>query len=375
MKFDKNIELLSGCVPRTPTPCYFSFLFLELLCNKEKINRGSREWFSINKIKKGSGLIMKKTLLALAVLTAGSANAGINLYDANGVKVDLSGAAEVQYHHGYDKDSKGDIRLDDGDLSFDTSVAISQQLNALAKISFEYENEDKDEDGSRVKNYELYTGFNGDFGQLTFGRQYLVFDDVGIGMDYEAGIGLSQANKEVLDAATNFDNIAKYTYDNGMFYAGVSHKFDDSDKGKKDNSVTDGRLGFRVAGLDARVYYIDYSNEQIWNLEAEYALDAFVLAASYGQGEVDHVEGKATQLALAGSYTLDKTTFALGYNHITDDIQAHTANKVDFDNVYANVTQQLHSNVKVYAELGWLEANHHDYDYDLNYTAGLEVKF
>ncbi|KJG18632.1 porin [Photobacterium angustum] len=311
---------------------------------------------------------MKKTLLALAVLTAGSANAGINLYDANGVKVDLSGAAEVQYHHSYDKDANGNIRLDDGDLALNATVAISDNLNVVSGTAFKYESSD-------VTNDELWAGFNGDFGQLTFGRQYLVFDDVGIGMDYEAGIGLSQANKEVLDAATNFDNIAKYTYDNGMFYAGVSHKFDDSEKGAKDNSVTDGRLGFRVAGLDARVYYIDYSNEQIWNLEAEYALDAFVLAASYGQGEVDHFEGKATQLALAGSYTLDKTTFALGYNHITDDIQAHTANKVDFDNVYANVTQQLHSNVKVYAELGWLEANHHDYDYDLNYTAGLEVKF
>ncbi|KPA52550.1 porin [Photobacterium lucens] len=319
---------------------------------------------------------MKKTLLALAVVAAGSANAGINLYDANGVKVDLSGAAEVQYHHGYDKGSKGDIRLDDGDLAFDASVAISQQLNALAKISFEYENEDGDADGSRVKNYELWAGFGGDFGTLTFGRQFLVFDDVGIGMDYEAGIGLSQANKNTLDAATNFDNIAKYTYDNGMFYAGVSHKFDDSAKGTKDNSITDGRLGFRAAGLDARVYYIDYAaGEQIWNLEAEYALNSLVLAASYGQGEVDHVQGKATQLSLAGAYTLDKTTFALGYNHITDDLRTANHAKVDFDNVYANVTQQLHSNVKVYAELGWLEANHHDYDYDLNYTAGLEVKF
>ncbi|ENO8808958.1 TPA: porin [Photobacterium damselae] len=319
---------------------------------------------------------MKKTLLALAVVTAaGSAQAGVNLYDNNGVKVDLSGAAEVQYHHGFEKDTDADIRLDDGDIALHTTVAIAEQLNAVAGMSFEFENEYDNTDGRSVKNKELFVGFgSAQFGTITFGRQYLVFDDVGNGMDYEGAIGLSQSNRQELDAVTNFDDVIKYTYDNGMFYAGLSHKMDNSGKGQDSNSVTDGRVGFRIAGLDTRVYYADFANAKIWNLEADYALaENIMLAASYGQGKVDHLSGKATQLGLAGSYTFDKTTFALGYNHVTDD--AGIKEKRDYDNVYANVTQQLHSNVKVYAELGWLEADHHDQDYDLNYTAGLEVSF
>ena len=78
---------------------------------------------------------MKKTLLALSVLAAGSAQAGINLYDANGVVVDLSGAAEVQYLQPIqDKDNDNadaGIHLDDGDLQLNTTIAVTDQLNAV----------------------------------------------------------------------------------------------------------------------------------------------------------------------------------------------------------------------------------------------------
>ncbi|WP_415720926.1 hypothetical protein [Photobacterium ganghwense] len=90
---------------------------------------------------------MKKTLLALSVLAAGSANAGINLYDANGVTVDLSGAAEVQYFQNYvDSDASNTddagLHLDDGDLQLNTTIAVTDQLNAVAGIGFKFEKRD-----------------------------------------------------------------------------------------------------------------------------------------------------------------------------------------------------------------------------------------
>ena len=326
---------------------------------------------------------MKKTLLALAVLTAGSANAGINLYDANGVKVDLSGATEVQYREDYDPSKDAELRIDDADLAINTTVAISEQLNVVAGTAFEYEDGD-------VRNDELWAGFGGDFGTLTFGRQYLISDDSGVGKDYELG------SESVDFVQTNGNEVIKYVYDNGTFYFGASHDLKDSgdvvDKdgnvfANDDTSITDARIGYRVAGLDARVYY--YTGDHVagttfdkdgyvdvdgYNVEAEYGFGSVGLAASFGQVKYKNAYGvdllRANVYQIAADYTIDKTTFAIGYNN-------YDRRDESGDNyaVYANVTQQLHSNVKVYAEIGNTDAKFDGRDADFGYVAGMEVKF
>ncbi|WP_305417322.1 porin [Photobacterium leiognathi] len=329
---------------------------------------------------------MKKTLLALAVVAAGSANAGINLYDANGVKVDLSGAAEVQYREDYNPFNDAELRIDDADLAINTSVAISDQLSAVAGTAFEYEDGD-------VRNDELWAGFSSDFGTLTFGRQYMISDDSGVGKDYELG-------SESIDfVQTNGNEVVKYVYDNGTFYFGASHDIKDSgvivdndgDKFQdRDTSITDARIGYRVAGLDARVYYYNGDNVagtsffngvvdvEGYNVEAEYGFGAVGLAASFGQVEYKNSFGadklRANVYQVAADYTIDKTTFAIGYNN-------YDRRDESGDNyaVYANVTQQLHSNVKVYAEIGDTDVKYSDgknvRGADFGYVAGMEVKF
>ncbi|PSU72006.1 porin [Photobacterium phosphoreum] len=329
---------------------------------------------------------MKKTLLALAVLTAaGSVNAGINLYDANGVKVDLSGAVEVQLYDGFEKHGDSTIRLDDGDLALNATVAVSENLNVVSGTAFKYESRE-------LENYELWAGFSGDFGTLTFGRQLLVSDDSGIGKDYELGAA------QVDFVQTEGDRVAKYVYDNGTFYTAVSHDMD------TDNSttITDGRVGFRTGGLDIRAYGYDgkriglkglinngsdangkpiiipgEAGEDIrgYNLEAEYALGAINLAASFGQVKYQAADTHKTEknidlYEINGSYTIDKTTMALGYVRGEDKV----ANGNVINNVYANVTQQLHSNVRAYVELGYADDKKDTLE-DFGYLAGLEVKF
>ncbi|MEC6795879.1 porin [Photobacterium sp. S4TG1] len=328
---------------------------------------------------------MKKTLLALAVLTAaGSANAGINLYDANGVKVDLSGAAEVQLYDGFEKNADSTIRLDDGDLVLHATVAVSDNLNVVSGTAFKYESRD-------LQNYELWTGFSGEFGTITIGRQLLVSDDSGIGKDYELGAG------QVDFAQTEGDRVAKYVYDNGTFYTAVSHEMDTDHS----TTITDGRVGFRTGGLDVRVYGYDgkriglkgltefndkngnpiiipgEAGEDIggYNLEAEYAMGAINLAASFGQVKYQAADTKVTQknidlYEINGSYTIDKTTLALGYVRGEDKVD----NGNVINNVYANVTQQLHSNVRAYLELGYSDDKKDELE-DFGYVAGLEVKF
>ncbi|MCW8327597.1 porin [Photobacterium sp. SDRW27] len=319
---------------------------------------------------------MKKTLLALSVLAAGSAQAGINLYDADGVIVDLSAAAEVQYLQPIQSDKSNDdagIHLDDGDLQLNTTIAVTSQLNAVGGIGFAFEK-------SEVTNDELWVGLgSADFGTLTFGRQLLISDDAGIGKDYELGF-------EQLDflAGTEGSETIKYVFDNGQFYFGVSHDLDAegaepaSDFLNTNGTITDARLGARFADFDVRGYYYTAESASTvankveidgFNLEGEYVMGAFAFAASYGNVEQKVAGATLTDvdlIELAGSYTMGKNTFALGYNRADDDDNT-------VDNVYANVTHKLHSNVKVYGELGWADSD--ATDLDVGYLVGMEVLF
>ncbi|OOE48088.1 hypothetical protein BZG06_00495 [Salinivibrio kushneri] len=363
---------------------------------------------------------MKKTILAMAVpalLAAGSASASINLYDANGVKVDASGATEVQFYSDLAENSDAKFRHDDGDISINTTVAISDKINALGGFAYEFEDGD-------VTNDELFVGFGGDFGTVTFGRQYLIADDAGNGKDYEFG------GEGVDFVAAHGDQVVKYVYDNGSFYAGVSAlleedgkdgdgdvdsgakkpNFNDDgdfdgtfstvDKGEADQ-IIDGRIGYRTGDLDVRLYAYNGSDIDAgsingalesatqldingFNIEADYVMDAFSFAASYGQVEYEDVttatsdeELNVDTIGLAADYTMGKNVFAIGYNRYEGDTN-DVAQDFDQDTVYVNATHNFHSNVAGYVELAVADGegfDGQDLDFDTAYLAGLEVKF
>ncbi|OOE78340.1 hypothetical protein BZG72_15590 [Salinivibrio sp. PR6] len=319
---------------------------------------------------------MKKTILAMAVpalLAAGSASASINLYDAEGVKVDASGAAEVQYIQYISNTSDatgtgnqdGQWRLDDGDFSVNTEVAVSEDLAAIGHFAFKFED-------STTENDELYVGFKGsDWGQVTFGRQLMLMDDAGITKDYELAVNSFGAEY------TEADQVAKYVYDNGSLYAGLA--FNDASDGASaddEREVYEGRLGYRFADVDARVYY-QKSEENggsalerdEYNFEIEYAgIENVGIAASYGRTSEDNgtTDTDTDYISLAADYTMGKTTYAIGFDN--KDVEGDND---DVNGYYANVSYALHSNAKVYAEIG----DSDDDQQDWGYVAGMEVKF
>ena len=317
---------------------------------------------------------MKKTLLALSVLLAAGSASAAEVYNQDGVSVAIGGAAEVQFFDGYDKDVDGDIRLDDGELNFTTLVEINDQLSAIGFFDFEVENGAEDQG---VVNDELWAGLvTANAGSISFGRLYLIADDAGIGQDYEL------AGESFGFTETKSDRGIKYVYDNGQFYAGVSHSLDANDA---PGAITDGRIGARFEGLDVRVYLYDsdYNNEDTfaYNLEAVYGLDNWSVAGSFGNVEIDNEDGSTQSdvdaYAVSAAYTMSATTFAGGFNYYDDS----TAD-VQWSTLYANVTQQLHSNVNVYAEVGYTDADGTIDGQDANdtieqfgYVVGMEVSF
>ncbi|SHF71497.1 porin [Vibrio gazogenes] len=321
---------------------------------------------------------MKKTLIALAVLAAGSASAA-EIYNQDGVAVTVSGAGEVQLYQAYEKDGEDvstKLRLDDMQLNTHGTIEVAEGLNAIVGLDFTFEDNDHAE--GNVKTDGSYIGFAyADYGTITYGRQYLITDDSGIGADFEVG------KKQYGQQTTVGKDVVKYVYDNGTFYFGLSHDLDESEGTTVDATSTDGRVGFRYEGLDARLYIysgddVDLTStttgdEDSFNLEVTYEMDAFNFAASYGQIEQDDQAGKEVAdidiIELVGSYTMDKTTFSLGYVHNDDD----TSN-VDGDNIYGVVVYKMNANVRTYAEIGFYDDSTST-DYDPAYTLGMEVKF
>ncbi|MEZ8131244.1 porin [Enterovibrio norvegicus] len=339
---------------------------------------------------------MKKTILALAVpalLAAGAANASVNLYDADGVSVNVAGAAEIQYYKGYSTTEDSYLRIDDADLIFTTSIEVSDSLSAVAGMGFKYEdkfNGDVANDVGNVDNDELWVGFDGDFGKVTFGRQLLVIDDAGNQKDYELG---TEQTDFVQYQGTQ---VIKWVYDNGTFYAGADIDLDDNKSDTVDGTqIVDGRIGARYEGLDARVYYYDGENFAVtiqgnaytidasgFNFEVDYAIsDAFDVALAYGQIEYSDVSSSSELelgvFGISGGYQLDeKTSFAVGYDWIDGTGKGVIAD-TESTSLYANVTYKLHSNAKVYAEVGVSDAEvgNVDVDTDTGYVLGMEVKF
>ncbi|MGF1766042.1 porin [Enterovibrio makurazakiensis] len=342
---------------------------------------------------------MKKTILAMAVpalLVAGAANASVNLYDADGVVVDIAGAAEIQYINKYDARAKGAdgndpyLRIDDADLILTTSIAVNDSLDAVAGMGFKYEGDTNDTGG--VESDELYVGLGGDFGTLTFGRQLLISDDAGNAKDHELG------TEQINFVQTSGAQVIKWVYDNGTFYAGANIDLDsDIAKGQDGRQIIGGRLGARVDALDARVYL--YDGEKLtassfaptgttledvsgFNLEADYDLGAFDLSAAYGVLEYKDSAAKSNKndvdvWQISGGYQADEQTyFALGFDMVDSD-KAGNYNKYEGNSLYANVTYKLATNAKVYAEIGTADVKKDgvDQDTDTGYVVGMEVKF
>ena len=334
-----------------------------------------------------------------ALLAAGTANASVNLHNADGVVVDMSGTAEIQYIKQYENTQDAYLRIDDADLLITTSIDVTDTLSAVAGIGFKFEGDTFDT--GTTESDETYVGLRStDFGVLTFGRQILIADDVGNSKDFELG------TEDIDFVIAEAHQVVKWVYDNGMFYAGADFALDTdptkstSIAGNEGQKVAGARFGVRASGLDARVYLYDAQNAAStafaptgvsmqnvtgFNLEGDYVLGQFDFSASYGQVEYKDVvqastlENKNTvdfwQLS-AGFQANEKTYFALGLDAL-DSSESGNYLKYKSNSLYANVSYKLHKNAMMYAEVGQadIKIDNLDKDPDVGYLVGMEVTF
>lgn len=303
---------------------------------------------------------MKKTLLALAVMAAaGSAQAGINLYDSEGVTVDFGGDIEVVYKNSFTKDSDFKQEIQDADFSFDTRYAINDQLTIGGFWEF---SGDKGKADTGDVYVALYTK---EMGSLKVGKTATIFDDAGIGNDYQFGI-----SKAFDDATVSGEETIKYQYDNGLLYAGAAFK-DNQNGGAR---TADMNVGVRVEGFDAVVFYGQTKeagakdSQDILALELRYAgFENINLEAGYYD-----FEDAASSWAIAADYSYNAWIFAAGFSSFEVDKKAD-ASKPQTDSWFLNAGYGIAPNTTVYAEIA--DQDKDNVSTDFAYAIGVKASF
>ncbi|MDG3087680.1 porin [Vibrio hannami] len=302
---------------------------------------------------------MKKTLIALGVLAAaGTANAGINIYDADGVTVDFGGDIEVVYIKSTTKDSSMEQDIQDADFSFDTRYAINDEYTVGAFWEFSG-------DAGQADTGDVYVAlYTADMGSIKVGKTATIFDDAGVGSDYQFGI-----SKAIDDVTVGGEETIKYQIDTGMVYGGVA--FMDNKQGG--DRTADMNIGVRVAGFDAVVFYGQTQpagtteETDVMAVELRYAIDAVNLEAGYYD-----TEDTADSWALAADYSVDLWTFATGYSVTTVDKKVNAA-EPETKNWFVNAGYGIAPNTKIYAEVGGADID--GTDTDTGYAIGVKAEF
>ncbi|CAM3052816.1 porin [Vibrio diazotrophicus] len=312
---------------------------------------------------------MKKTLLALAVLAAaGSAQAGIELYNQDGVTVNLKGDIEITYQNSTSSASMSQ-QIEDADFGFDVRYAINDQVSFGAMWEFNGSDTNNEEWTKNGDNYvALYTA---DFGSIKLGRLCTAIDDIGIGNDYQFGIDAFFSS----DTFECQDEAVRYDYDNGMFYAtlgyvqnkidgkvGKNNANDNAQNQGSEGDYIDGYVGVRVAGFDLKAIVADYDDDQANGTSntlfgAEVAYGAIEnLNLSVGYYTVDRTEANANQdndtWALAADYTMGKWNFGTGYSDSSSDV-ANT----DSSRWFVNAGYALAPSTTAYVEFAGVDSD------------------
>lgn len=142
---------------------------------------------------------MKKTLVALAVTAFAASASAVTVYEAEGSKIDFYGSARVIVENQTTKEDgvkkagedNGDTKLRNHGTRF--GVKVNQALSdngfyALGEVQVRFKKNQNSDFGDAYA-HKAYVGLGQkEFGQVTFGKQSVIADDVGLANDNEYGL-------------------------------------------------------------------------------------------------------------------------------------------------------------------------------------------
>ncbi len=301
---------------------------------------------------------MKKTLVALSVLLAATSAQAFEVYNQDGVSVDLHGDIEVTYQNSF-SDSSMKQEIEDADFGFDVRYAINEELSFGGYWAFDGSTDNNAKD---TKNGDTYVAlYSKTYGSIKFGRLCTAIDDLGgITSDYQFDVNKLYANASG-DYACRDEGI-RYDYDNGTFYTTlgfVQNKLDNEKDVNTDANYYDARFGYRVADFDLSAFYANLNLEEVINtagdpiadetaygFEVDFAgIENVRLGLGYYATDKDATEADTNVYTFGADYYLGKWTFATAYSLAAED------HAKDVNSWLVNAGYNLAPNTTVYAEV------------------------
>ena len=236
---------------------------------------------------------MKKTLAALIVsaFAASAANAAV-VYDNEGTKVELNGSLRLimekadkkEYDRAGKSTKKTNSALRNAGSRFGITVKhnLDNDFYALGRLEFRFDDTDSRDKFGRLYAKRAYVGLGSKAtGDITFGRQLTIADDLSQAVDYE--YGLIPKEEYIPTAGTG---VIRYDY-KGIEGLQLSANYNfgqkNNEKGKALDPAIKNAFGFgalyTAGDLDARFAYGHTSFET--DASYKHRLDGFLASLGY----------------------------------------------------------------------------------------------
>ena len=240
---------------------------------------------------------MKKTLAALIVsaFAASAANAAV-VYDNEGTKVELNGSLRLimekadkkEYDRAGKSTKKANSALRNAGSRFGITVKhnLDNDFYALGRLEFRFDDTDSRDKFGRLYAKRAYVGLGSKAtGDITFGRQLTIADDLSQAVDYE--YGLIPKEEYIPTAGTG---VIRYDY-KGIEGLQLSANYNfgqkNNEKGKALDPAIKNAFGFgalyTAGDLDARFAYGHTSFET--DASYKHRLDGFLASLGYKFGD------------------------------------------------------------------------------------------
>ena len=316
---------------------------------------------------------MKKTLAALIVtaFAASAANAAV-VYDNEGTKVELNGSLRLimekadkkVYNAANQSTKKANSALRNAGSRFGITVKhnLDNDFYALGRVEFRFDDTDSRDKFGRLYAKRAYVGLGSKAtGDITFGRQLTIADDLSQAVDYE--YGLIPKEEYIPTAGTG---VVRYDY-KGIEGLQLSANYNfgqkNDEKGKAldpaiKNAFALGAL-YTAGDLDARFAY-GHTNLET-NATYKHRVDGFLaslgykfgdftLTGDFGYGHEKLDDAKLNKFYVSPGFAYQVVPASKVYgNYLYERVKAES-DKVKTHGFLLGADYQLHKQVVVFLE-------------------------
>lgn len=323
---------------------------------------------------------MKKTLLAVAIPTLLLANSAmaVEIIKTEDGTVDFYGQLRTEVKKLEDKD----VTLNAGSsrTGVDARYKLTDTTDVFGKVEFGL-NYKADGSDYSMNNRLHYIGIDSEFGKISFGRQWVVSDDV-YGADYSYFFGGTALRYSTLSGARH-DSLIKYNFDGEDFWVAANYGLSEDDSNQElaelyvgtsvgrfnlhagggQNRDKSHKIGTETVTPEASLPEFTQEKTITADIEniyfegtVEYTVGAALIGFTYYNAELSDKNSNLSidenGYSLAGTYSwADNATAYAGYEYTEQS--ADGVEDQDGTLVYVGSDYNVNSWFRVYAEYGY----------------------